>query len=194
MKGKTQKMQGCGDGHPGNIWSTLDTLHRSKFTLGFPGVLAGKESTCNIGDPGLIPGLGRSPGEGISYPLQYSWVSLVAQTVKNPPAMPETWVRSLAWEDPLEEGIATPSSILAWRIPMDGGAWRATAHRVAKKSDMTEWLSTQVYIINSLSYDLIPRGSASRILSCSLSWTCCLKFLKWSYYAWISKNWNMCYN
>ena len=52
--------------------------------------------------------------------------------------MPETWVRSLAWEDPLEEGIATPSSILAWRIPMDGGAWQATAYRVAKKSDMTE--------------------------------------------------------
>ena len=63
---------------------------------------------------------------------------LVAQTVKHRPAMWETWVRSLAWEDPLEEGIATPSSILAWRIPMDGGAWRATAHRVAKKSDMTE--------------------------------------------------------
>ena len=61
--------------------------------------------------------MGRSPGKGIGYPLQYSWVSLVAQTVKNPPAMRETWVRSLGWEDPLEEGMATHSSILAWRIP-----------------------------------------------------------------------------
>ena len=60
---------------------------------------------------------GRSPGEGIGYPLQYSWPSLVAQTVKNPPAMQETWVPSVAWEDPLEEGMATHSSILAWRIP-----------------------------------------------------------------------------
>ena len=70
----------------------------------------------------MIPELGRSPGEGIGYPLQYSWASLVAQLVKNPPAMQETWVRSLGWEDPLEEGMATQSSILAWRIPMDRGA------------------------------------------------------------------------
>ena len=65
----------------------------------------------------MIPGLGRSPGEGIDNPLQYSWASLVAETVKNPPAMQETWVQSLGWEDPLEEGMATYSSILAWRIP-----------------------------------------------------------------------------
>ena len=62
---------------------------------------------------GLIPGSGRSPGEGIGYPLQYSWASLVAHLVKNPPAMRETWVRSLGWEDPLEKGRATHSSILA---------------------------------------------------------------------------------
>ena len=61
--------------------------------------------------------MGRSPGEGIGYPIQYSWASLVAQTVKNPPAMQETWVRSLGWEDPLEKGMATHSSILAWKIP-----------------------------------------------------------------------------
>ena len=66
---------------------------------------------------GLIPGLGRSTEEGIGYPLQYSWASLVAQLVKNPPAMQETWVRSLGCEDPLEKGKATQSSILAWRIP-----------------------------------------------------------------------------
>ena len=64
-----------------------------------------------------IPGLGRSAGEGIGYPFQYSWASPVAQTVKNPPAMQETWVRSLGWEDPLEEGLEIHSSILAWRIP-----------------------------------------------------------------------------
>ena len=62
----------------------------------------------------MIPGLGRCHGEGISYPRQYSWASLVAQS---PPAMQETWVRSLGWEDPLEKEIATHSSILAWRIP-----------------------------------------------------------------------------
>ena len=61
----------------------------------------------------MIPELGRSPGEGIGYPLQYSWASLVAQTVKNPPAMWETWIWSLGQEDPLEEGMATHSSIFA---------------------------------------------------------------------------------
>ena len=64
----------------------------------------------------MIPGSGTSTGEGIGYPLQYSWASVVAQLVKNLPAMWETWVRSLGWEDPLEKGKATPSSILAWRI------------------------------------------------------------------------------
>ena len=80
----------------------------------------------------MIPGSGRSPGQGIGYPLQYSWTSLVAQMVKNPPARRETWVRSLGWEDPLEEGMETHSSILAWRMPVDRGAWKATVHRVAK--------------------------------------------------------------
>ena len=62
----------------------------------------------------MIRGSGKSPGEGIGYPLQYSWAFLVAQTVKNLPAMQETWVRPLGWEDPLEKGKATHSSILAW--------------------------------------------------------------------------------
>jgi len=61
-------------------------------SLGFSGNSAGKESTCNAGDPGLIPGSGSSPGERIGYPLQYSWAPLVAQMIKNPPAMWETWV------------------------------------------------------------------------------------------------------
>ena len=77
--------------------------------MGFPGSSVGKESACNAGDPSLIPGLERSPGEGMRYLLQYSWASLVAQKVKNPPAMWETWVRSLGWEDPLEkERLPTP--------------------------------------------------------------------------------------
>ena len=80
----------------------------------------------------MIPGSGRSSGDGIGYPLQYSWASLVAQIVKNPPAMRETWVQPLGWEDPLEEGMATHTSILSWRIPMDRGAWRATVHGIAK--------------------------------------------------------------
>ena len=65
----------------------------------------------------MIPGWGRSAEEGIGYPLQDSWTSLVAQMVKNLTAMWETWVRSLGWEDPLEKGEATHSSILAWKIP-----------------------------------------------------------------------------
>ena len=81
------------------------------FYGGFPDSSVGKESTCNAGDPGLNPGSGRFAGEGIGYPLQYCWASLVAQLVKNLPAMWETWVQSLDWEEPLEQGKATHSSI-----------------------------------------------------------------------------------
>ena len=84
--------------------------------MGFPDSLVGKESTCNAGDSTSISGSGRSAGEGIGYPLQYSWASLVAQLVKNLPIMWETCVGSLGWEDPLEEGMVTHSSILAWSI------------------------------------------------------------------------------
>ena len=80
---------------------------------GFSGKSAGKESTCYAGDPGLSPGSGRTPGEGIGYQLQYSWAYLVAQLVKNLSAMRETWVRPMVWKDPLEKGTATHSSILA---------------------------------------------------------------------------------
>ena len=85
--------------------------------LGFPGGSAGKESACNARDTNSISGTGRSAGEGIGYTLQYSLASLVAQLVKNLPAMQETWVGSLDWEDPLEKEKATHSNILAWRIP-----------------------------------------------------------------------------
>ena len=109
--------------------------------LSFHGSLADKESACNAGDPGLILGWERSPGEGIGYPLLYSWAFLMAQMVKNLPATWETWVQSLGWEDPLKEGMATHSSILIWRIPMDRGAWWATVHRVAKSQTRLKQLS-----------------------------------------------------
>ena len=83
----------------------------------FPDISFGKESAYNAGDSGSIARSGRSAGEGISYPLQYSWASLVAQMVKNPSAMQDTWVWSLGQEDPLKEGMAIHSRILAWRIP-----------------------------------------------------------------------------
>ena len=84
------------------------------------------------GNAGLIHGSGRSTGEEIGYLLQYSWASLVVQLVKNLPPRWETWILSLAWEDSLEEGIATHSSILAWRIPMDRGACQATDYGVTE--------------------------------------------------------------
>ena len=100
--------------------------------MGFPGSSAGKESACNVGDPSWIPGSERSPGEGIGYPLQYPWAFLMAQMVKNPPTMWETWVQSLDWEDPLEEGMATHSSILAWRISMNCSPPGSSVDGVAK--------------------------------------------------------------
>ena len=102
------------------------------FPWDFPCDSAGKESACNAGDLGSIPGSGRSSGEGIGYPLQYSWASLLAQRAKNLLVLHKTWVWSLSWEDPLEEGIATPSSILAWRIPIDRGVWWVTVHAGVK--------------------------------------------------------------
>ena len=114
---------------------------------GFPGNSAGKESTCNAGNPSSTPGLGRSAGEGIVYPFQYSWVSLVAQTVKNPLAMWETRVQYLGWEDLLEKGMATHSSILAWRIPWTekpGGLQSLGLQRVGHDSETLE----QIEILN----------------------------------------------
>ena len=107
-------------------------LSYSLCTLGFPDSSVGKESACNAGDPGSIPGLGRSPGEGIGYPLQYSWASLVVQLVKNPPAMWETRLRSLGWEGHLEKGKATHS--IFWPGEFHGlySPWSP------KESDMTE--------------------------------------------------------
>ena len=87
------------------------------ISKGFPHSSVGKESACNAGDPGSIPGSGRSIGKGIGDPFQYSWASPVAQQVKNLPTMRENWVSSLSWEDLLEKGKAPHSSIWAWKIP-----------------------------------------------------------------------------
>ena len=117
-----------------NQWTAREFPIACNFHLyhpgqwGFPDSSVGKESACNARDPSSIPGLGRSAGEEIGYPLQYSRASLVAQLIKNPPAMRETWIRSLGWEDPLEKGKATHSSILAWRI----NSMDCVVHGVAK--------------------------------------------------------------
>ena len=89
-----------------HIYVYISVIFKRVFRiyLVFPDSSVGKESTCNAGDPGSIPGLERSAGEGIGYPLQYSSASLVAQLVKNPPAMQETLVRFLDWKDLLEKG------------------------------------------------------------------------------------------
>ena len=103
--------------------------------MGIPDGSVGKESTCNAGGPGSIPGLGRSPGEGMGYPLQASWASLVAQLVKHLPAMQETWVRCLSWGSH-GEGKGHPVQYFDLENSMD-----LTAHGVSKESDMTERLS-----------------------------------------------------
>ena len=90
----------------------------------------------------MIPASESSPVEGIGYPLQFSWVSLVAQTVKNPPAMQETWIRSLGWEDPLEEGRATHSSILVRKFRGLYSPWHG------KQLDTNEQLSLSFHVNN----------------------------------------------
>ena len=120
MKGET-----CGRDHPHLVITYSQDLERvcsehACIRYSFLNILLRlhliaqlvNETACNAGDPGLIPGSGRSAGEGIGYSLQDSWASLMAQLVKNLPAVRETWVRSLGWEDPLEKEKATHSSIL----------------------------------------------------------------------------------
>ena len=90
------------------------------FTSGLPWWLSQYRILLQCERPGLIPGSGRFPEGGHGNPVQYSWASLVAQPVKTPSAMWETWVRSLGREDPLEKGVAAHSSILAWRMSHPG--------------------------------------------------------------------------
>ena len=115
----------------------------TKIFMGFPDSSVSEESACNAGDPGSIPGSGRSVGEGIGSPfLYYSWTSLVAQLIKNPPAMQESWVRSLGWDDPLEKGKAT------YFIQYCGleNSIDCIVHGVVE-SDMTEQLSLSLFMM-----------------------------------------------
>ena len=101
----------------------------------FPGSSVGRESACNAGDPSSIRGSGRSSGEQIGYPLQYSQASLVAHLVMNPPTMWKTWVWSLGWEDPLKKEDSYPLLYSGLENSMDCSLW---GH---KELDMTERLS-----------------------------------------------------
>ena len=106
----------------------------------FPGSSVGKESACNAGDTASIPGSGRSAGEGIGYPFQHSWASLVAQLVKNLLATQETWVQSLVGKIPWRRG-RLPTPVF----------WTGEFHELYspwghRESDMTEWLALSPYI------------------------------------------------
>ena len=105
-------------------------------TKDFLGSSVGKEYTYKAGDPSSIPGPRRSTGEGIDYPLQYSWASLAAQLVKNPPAVRETWVQSLGWEYPLERRERLPTPVF-WPKEFPG----LYSPHGREESDTTEPLS-----------------------------------------------------
>ena len=109
---------------------------------GFPGISIGKESACNEGDSSLISGLGSSPREGIDYPCWYSWASLVAQIVKNLPAMRETWVWSLGWEDSHGGGHGNPLQYFLLENPHKQRRLVSYSSCDHKESDRTEQLST----------------------------------------------------
>ena len=113
---------------------TTEATQQQCSSLGFPDSSVGKESTYNAGNPSLMSELERSAGDGIVYPLQCSWASLVAQLVNNPLVMQETWVRSLDWEDPLEKGKATHSSILAWILAVQRTLKSLLQHHSPKAS------------------------------------------------------------
>ena len=126
-------------------------MGETRDARGFPDSSADKESACNAGDPGSIPGSGRSTGQGIGCPLQYSWASLVARLVKNLPAMWETPVQSLGWDNPLEKEKATHISILAWRI------LRTVKSNGHKESDVTERLELSVSLFRDARHPAKPR-------------------------------------
>ena len=126
---------GCCDYFFGNLLNKiyLQVFDREESSyVGFPGSSAGKESTCNAGDPSS----GRFPGEGIGYPLQYSWAALVAQIVKNLPAMQETWV--LSWEDPQLRGHNNPFQYSFLENPSGQRNLTGYTSGCCKESDTTE--------------------------------------------------------
>ena len=113
---------------------------------GIPDGSDGKESACSAGDLNSIPGLGRSSGKGIGYPLQYSGASLVAQTVKNLPVMQETWVKSLGWEDTPGGGQGHPLQYSCLENPHGQRNLSGCSPWGCKESDMTERLRSAQYI------------------------------------------------
>ena len=125
------------------------SLHFIHPFMGSPGSSAGKESTCNPGDLGWVPGSGRSPGGGIGYPLQYSWASLVAQMAKNLPAMWETQdtfpIPGLGRSP--GGGHGNPFQYSCLENPKDREAWKATEHRVTKNQTWLKRLSIFITII-----------------------------------------------
>ena len=128
----------------------------SSLCLGFPGSSAGKESACNAEDPGSIPGSGRAPGEGIGYPLQYFWVSLVAQSVNNLPAMQETWIRSLGWED----------QSLGWRR-----AWQLIPVLLPGESPRTEEPGGLQFMgLQTVGHDWATKHSTKAIIAWEILW------------------------
>ena len=138
--------------------------------MSFPGSSVGKESAYNAWDPSSIPGLGRSTGEGIGYPLQYSWASLVAQLVKNLPAMRETRVWSLGWEDPPEKGKATRASILAWRNP-------GTTQSMGSQKVRHDWVT-----FTSLSIPLLHSTRLSKCTNFPFSFYCFKMYIFFFFY------------
>ena len=130
----------------------------------FPDSSVGKVSACHARDFGSIPGSGTSPGDGIGYPLQYSWASLVVQLVKNPPAIRETWVQSLGWKIPWrKEWLPTP---VFWPGEFHG-LYRPWS---LKEADMTEQLSLsrdeRMLILNSNPYTQLTHFSFCVHLLC----------------------------
>ena len=140
-------------------------LNRSNSSIySNPDCSVGKEPACNAGDPGLIPGLGRSTGEGIGYPLQYSWAFLMAQLIQNPPAMWETWVWSLGWEDPWRrERLPTP---VFWSGEFHG-LCGLCVHGVAKS--WTQLRNFHCHVVTLMIWRLCSLISDSNFLSYSLA-------------------------
>ena len=139
--------------------------------MGFPGSSAGKESACNAGDSASIPESGRSPWEGIGYSLQYSWGSLVAQTVKNLPAMRETWVRSLGWKDPLQEGMATTPVFLPGKSQWTEDPGRTPSMQL-QESDTIERLSTAQCIYVNPNFLIHPTFPIPHCVHISILYIC----------------------
>ena len=130
----------------------------------FPDSSAGKQSACNAGDPCLIPGSGRSPGEGIGYPLQFSWASLVAQLIKNLPATGGTWVWSLGWEDPWRrERLSTP---VFWPAEFHGlyRPWGSQSQTRLSDFHFPQYFQQLIILINMPFYAYLNFCSSNQML------------------------------